>query len=69
MLIWFLNDNLEDGLNVANDVNVIVNYANNVNGASNLNTASYEKKLLINQFQTWSIGQMLNWSGIFSPYL
>ena len=50
MSIWFLNDNAEDGLNVANDVNVNVNYANNVNGASILNIASDEKKLLINQF-------------------
>ena len=33
-----------------NNVNINVNYVNDVYGASNLNTVSYEEKLLINQF-------------------
>ena len=36
MLIRFLNDDVGNGLNVAIDVNVNVNDANDVNGASNI---------------------------------
>ena len=36
MLIRFLNDDVGNGLNVATDVNVNVNDANDVNGASNI---------------------------------
>ena len=71
MLTWLLNDDVGNGLNVANDVNVNVNVkdVNDVNSASNVNTAADEKKLLINHFPNTSNEQILNWSEIFSPYL
>ena len=71
MLTWLLNDDVGNGLNIANDVNVNVNVndVNDVNSASNVNTAADEKKLLINQFPNTSNEQILNWSQIFSPYL
>ena len=69
MLTWLLNDDVGNGLNVANDVNVNVNDVIDENSASNVNTAAHEKKLLINQFPNTSNEQILNWSEIFSPYL
>ena len=68
MLAWLLNDKVGHGLNIGSDVNINVNDVNDVNGASSANTVADEKKLLINQFPN-IIGQILNWSGIFSPYL
>ena len=38
MLTWALNDDVGNGLNVANDVNV-----NDVNGASNVNTSWWKE--------------------------
>ena len=66
-MTWLLNDDIGNGLNVASDVNVNANDVNDVNGASNANTVADENKLLINQFP--NIGQLLNWSEIFSQYL
>ena len=36
LLIWSLDDDVGNGLNVANDVNVSVNDVNDVNGARNV---------------------------------
>ena len=48
LLIWLVNDNVGNYLNVANKINV--NDVNNANGASTVNAVADEKKLLINQF-------------------
>ena len=58
VLIWLLNGDAGNGLNVANDVNVNIIDANDVNGGSNANTISDEKKLLINEF--WNIQYWTN---------
>ena len=50
LLTWFLNNDVGNGLNIANDVNVNVNDVNYKNGASKVNTVDDEKKFLINQF-------------------
>ena len=50
LLTWLLNDDVGNGLNIANDINVNVNDVNDKDGASNVNTVDDEKKLLINQF-------------------
>ena len=68
-MIWFLNYDVGNGLNVANDVNVNANDINDVNGASNLNIVSDEENLLINQFPNMKYRKMLNSSELFSPYL
>ena len=52
-MTWLLNDDIGNGLDVANDVNVNDN-------ANNVNTVADEKKLLSNQFPNISIGQILN---------
>ena len=60
-MTWLLNDDIGNGLDVANDVNV--NDVNDVNvndNANNVNTVVDEKKLLSNQFPNISIGQILN---------
>ena len=62
-MTWLLNDDIGNGLNVANDVNINVSDVNdvNVNGnAKNVSTVADEKKLLINQFPNINIGQILN---------
>ena len=55
MLTWLVNDDVANGVNVVNDVNVNVNVVNDrnvndVNDASNTNTVADENQLLINQF-------------------
>ena len=60
-MTWLLNDDIGNGLDVANDENV--NDVNDVNvndNANNVNTVADEKKLLSNQFPNISIGQILN---------
>ena len=55
MLTWLVNDDVANGVDVVNDVNVNVNAVNDrnvndVNDASNTNTVADENQLLINQF-------------------
>lgn len=55
LLTWLVNDDVANGVNVVNDVNINVNdvndgNVNDVNDASNTNTVADEKQLLINQF-------------------